>query len=144
MDPRVNAASSTVFMCDTFTYNWINKLSGYFNNNIQISPNFRADFSFKGTSNLLGVAVNKIATIYGDLNVVRNVHLDGTGVYIAAVNLNNVKYRPLVGNGLNRDTSVYVGVQTLENSGVDKRVDLILTEAGAQYVMPESHAVWKL
>jgi len=144
IDPRVNASSSTVFMCDTYTYNWINKLAGYFNNNVQISPNFRADFSFKGTSNMLGVAVNKIATIYGDLNVVRNVHLDGTGVYIAAINLNNVKYRPLVGNGLNRDTSVYVGVQTLENSGVDKRVDLILTEAGAQYVMPESHAVWKL
>ena len=144
IDPRVNASSSTVFMCDTYTYNWINKLAGYFNNNIQISPNFRADFSFKGTSNMLGVAVNKIATIYGDLNIVRNVHLDGTGVYIAAINLNNVKYRPLVGNGLNRDTSVYVGVQTLENSGVDKRVDLILTEAGSQYVMPESHAVWKI
>jgi len=54
-----------------------------------------------------------------------------------------VKYRPLVGNGLNRDTSVYVGVQTLENSGVDKRVDLILTESGAQYDMPETFAVWK-
>jgi hypothetical protein len=142
VDPRYNATNAMVFMCDTYTYNWLNKLSGYFNNNIQISPNFRADFSFKGTSNMLGVAVNKIATIYGDLNIVRNVHLDGTGVYIVGVNLNNAKYRPLVGNGLNRDTSVYVGVQTLENSGVDKRVDLILTEAGAQYTMPECHAIW--
>jgi hypothetical protein len=143
VDPRYNATNATVFMCDTYTFNWLNKLAGYFNNNVQISPNFRADFSFKGTSSMLGVAVNKIATIYGDMNIVRNVHLDGTGVYIAAVNLNAVKYRPLVGNGLNRDTSVYVGVQTLENSGVDKRVDLILTEAGAQYTMPECHAVWK-
>jgi hypothetical protein len=142
VDPRYNATNAMVFMCDTYTYNWLNKLSGYFNNNIQISPNFRADFSFKGTSNMLGVAVNKIATIYGDLNIVRNVHLDGTGVFIVGVNLNNAKYRPLVGNGLNRDTSVYVGVQTLENSGVDKRVDLILTEAGAQYTMPECHAIW--
>jgi len=142
VDPRYNSTNSMVFMCDTYTFNWLNKLAGYFNNNVQISPNFRADFSFKGTSNMLGVAVNKIATIYGDLNIVRNVHLDGTGVYILGVNLNNVKYRPLVGNGLNRDTSVYVGVQTLENSGVDKRVDLILTEAGAQYTMPETMAVW--
>ena len=51
--------------------------------------------------------------------------------------------RPLVGNGLNRDTAVYVGVQTLENSGVDRRVDLIQTEAGMQWEMPEAHAVWK-
>ena len=52
-------------------------------------------------------------------------------------------YRPLVGNGLNRDTAVYVGVQTLENSGVDRRVDLIQTEAGMEWRMPEAHAVWK-
>ena len=141
-DPRYNAMGSLLFMCDTYTYNWLNKLSGYFNNNVQISPNFRGDFAFKGTSDKLGVAVNKIATIYGDINIVRNVHLDGTGISILAVNLNYVKYRPLVGNGLNRDTSVYVGVQTLENSGVDKRVDLILTEAGTQYMMPECHAAW--
>ena len=51
-------------------------------------------------------------------------------------------YRPLVGNGQNRDTSVYVGVQTLENSGVDRRVDLIQTEAGLEIHMPEAHAVW--
>ena len=41
-----------------------------------------------------------------------------------------------------RDTSVYVGVQTLENSGVDRRVDLILTEAGMEWQMPECHAYW--
>ena len=60
-----------------------------------------------------------------------------------AVNLQNCKYRPLIGNGLNRDTAIYVGVQTLENSGVDRRVDLIQTEAGMEFTMPESHAVWK-
>jgi trimethylamine:corrinoid methyltransferase-like protein len=53
------------------------------------------------------------------------------------------KYRPLVGNGVDRDTSIYVGVQTLENSGIDRRVDLILTEAGMEFSMPECHAVWK-
>jgi hypothetical protein len=134
-DPRYNNAASTLFLADTFTYNWLNKLSGYFNNNVQISPNFRADFSFKGTSNMLGVSVNRISTIYGDMNIARDIHLDGTGVSIC--------YRPLVGNGLNRDTSVYVGVQTLENSGIDKRIDLILTEAGLEISGPERHCIWK-
>lgn len=142
IDPRVNSLSATLYMCDTFTYNWLNKLSGYFNNNVQMSPNYRADFAFKGTSNKLGVAVNKISTIYGDMNIVRNVHLDGTGVSILGVNLNYARYRPLAGNGINRDTSVYVGVQTLENTGIDKRVDLIQTEAGMEWQMPEAHAVW--
>lgn len=142
-DPRYNNAPATLFLADTFTYNWLNKMSGYFNNNVQISPNFRADFSFKGTTNMLGVSVNRISTIYGDMNIVRDIHLDGTGVSICAVNLNHVKYRPLVGNGLNRDTSVYVGVQTLENSGIDKRIDLILTEAGLELTGPERHAIWK-
>jgi len=143
LDPRFNSMVATVFMCDTFTYNWLNKMSGYFQNAVNMSPNFRSDFSFKGIHNMLGVDVMKIATIYGTMNVVRNVHLDGTGVYIAGINLNKVRYRPLVGNGLNRDTSIYVGVQTLENSGVDKRVDLIQTEAGAEYTCPEGFAVWK-
>ena len=57
--------------------------------------------------------------------------------------MNYVKYRPLVGNGINRDTAIYVGVQPLENSGIDKRVDMILTEAGFEWKMPEAHAVWK-
>ena len=62
---------------------------------------------------------------------------------ILACNMKYAKYRPLVGNGVDRDTSIYVGVQTLENSGIDRRVDLILTEAGMEFSMPETHAVWK-
>ena len=72
----------------------------------------------------------------------KNINLDGSNVKVMAVNLKNVKYRPLVGNGLNRDTSIYVGVQSIENTGTDKRVDLIQTEAGLDWGMPEAHAVW--
>ena len=79
------------------------------------------------------------------MNLVRNVHLDSgnKAAGIVAVNMKHVKYRPLVGNGVNRDTAIYVGVQSLENTGVDRRIDLIQTEAGLDIVMPEAHAVWK-
>ena len=144
MDPRSHVGVfPTIFLCDTYTYNWLNKLSGFFANNIAISSQFRGDFSFQERKTMGGVEVNVISTIYGDLNLVRNVHLDGTGVHIAAVNMNNVAYRPLVGNGLNRDTSIYPGVQRLETTGIDRRVDLILTEAGMEITGPELHAVWK-
>jgi len=146
MDPRNNSAGQMVFFCETPTYNWINKLSGYFSNSIEVSSNIRADFSSLGKDarfgQKTGVDAVVIRTIYGDMRVVRDIHLDGTPFKMMGVNLNNVEYCPLVGNGINRDTSIYVGVQTLENSGVDKRIDLILTESGQKCTLPESHALW--
>ena len=156
LDPRYNNAGSTVFFCNTAVYNWLHKLSGYFANNLGSVQAFqsgnptangdkslaRADMSMMGKSKVFGVDVTKISTIYGDMNVVRNVHLDGTNVKMLGINMKYCAYRPLVGNGLNRDTGIYVGVQTLENSGVDRRVDQILTEAGMEWSCPETHAIW--
>ncbi len=147
MDPRINSAGEMVFFCDTETYNWMNKMSGFFANSLEVSSNIRGDFAALGKDARLakktGVDANLIDTIYGTMRIVRDMHLDGSPIKILGVNLNNVEYCPLIGNGLNRDTSIYVGVQTLENSGVDKRIDLILTEAGQKCTMPETHAVWQ-
>ena len=142
-DPRYNQDKATVFFCSTEVYTWLHKLGGFFKQNIEVSDQFRADLAVTGRKKVMGLDVTTISTVYGDLNVSRCIALDGSHVKILAVNMNNVKYRPLVGNGVNRDTSIYVGVQTLENSGTDKRVDMILTEAGFEYQMPESHAIWK-
>ena len=142
LDPRYNNANATLFFVDTATYNWLHKLTGYFQNNLQTSPNLRADMALTGKKKVFGVDITTISTPYGDMNVSRNIHLDGHPIKMLAVNMKYCKYRPLVGNGLNRDTSVYVGVQTLENSGVDRRVDLIQTEAGMEWQMPEAHAYW--
>ena len=105
-------------------------------------PFYKSDLQIVAKQKAAGIDTTKISTIYGDMNVVRNIHLDGTNVAILGIDMKHCMYRPLVGNGINRDTSVYVGVQTLENSGVDRRVDQILTEAGMQWEMPESHAIW--
>jgi len=142
LDPRYNNAGSTVFFCSTAVYNWLHKLSGYYANNLEISPNFRGDFSMTGKKKVFGVDITTISTVYGDMNIARNVHLDGTNIKMLGINMKYAAYRPLVGNGLNRDTAVYVGVQTLENSGVDRRVDQILTEAGMEWCCPETHAIW--
>ena len=64
----------------------------------------RADFSLSGKKKVFGIDVTTISTIYGDMNVSRNVHLDGTDVKMLAINMKYCAYRPLVGNGLNRDT----------------------------------------
>ena len=153
LDPRYNNASSTVFFCSTATYNWLHKLSGYFANNVgMVDPGTsapdvsntmgRANFALSGKKKVFGIDITTISTVYGDMNVARNVHLDGTNVEMIGLNMKYCAYRPLVGNGINRDTGIYVGVQTLENSGVDRRVDQILTEAGLEMCCPETHAIW--
>jgi len=142
MDPRYNNSTANVFFVGTAVYNWMHKLGGYFKNNLEVSANFRADFAMTGKKKIMGVDITTFSTPYGDMNVARNIHLDGTNVKMLGVNMKYAAYRPLIGNGINRDTSVYVGVQTLENSGIDRRVDLILTEAGLELSMPECHAMW--
>jgi len=142
MDPRYNNSSANVYFVSTAVYNWMHKLGGYFKNNLEVSSNFRADFAMTGKKKVFGVDITTFSTPYGDMNVARNIHLDSTNIKMLGVNMKYAAYRPLVGNGVNRDTSVYVGVQTLENSGIDRRVDLILTEAGLELSMPECHAMW--
>ena len=170
LDPRYNNAKASVFFCSTQVYNWLHKLSGYFANNIGSVQPFSggsgvnmqntpgniagssnagksagtADMAMAGRKKVLGLDTTTISTVYGDINLVRNIHLDGTNIALLGANMKNCAYRPLVGNGINRDTSIYVGVQTLENSGVDRRVDQILTEAGMEWSMPESHAIWTI
>ena len=146
VDPRYNNSKANVYFCDTEVYNWLHKLGGYFAQNIGIgaaSNGFRADLAVSGRKKVMGLDMTTISSVYGDMNVTRCVALDRSPVRILGVNLGHVKYRPLVGNGVNRDTSIYVGVQSLENSGIDKRVDMILTEAGFEWQMPEAHAIWK-
>ena len=158
MDPRYNSSSATVYMCSTDVYNWFHKLGGYALQNLNIGKQdtgldgthavlnpsiYTSDLAVAGRKKVLGLDTTTVNTVHGDMNLIRNIHLDGTQVKILGVNMNYAKYRPLVGNGINRDTAVYVGVQTLENSGVDRRVDQILTEAGMELNMPECHAVWK-
>ena len=147
LDPRYNNANATLFMCSTEVYNWMHKISGYLSANVaSVSGSAgRYDMAMIGKQKKFGLDVSTISTPYGDMNLVRNIHLDSAqnGASIVAVNMQHVKYRPLAGNGVNRDTAIYVGVQSLENTGVDRRIDLIQTEAGLQCNMPEAHAVWK-
>ena len=147
LDPRYNSGSANVFFVSTAVYNWMHKLGGYMKNNLAIGIDsnaamYTADFALTGKKKVLGIDITTFSTPYGDMNVARNIHLDGTNIKMLGIDMKHCAYRPLVGNGINRDTSVYVGVQTLENSGIDRRVDLILTEAGMEWSMPEAHAVW--
>ena len=53
--------------------------------------------------------------------------------------MSKLYYRPLVGNGINRDTQVQPNVQAADE---DLRKDMILTEAGLEISLPETHALF--
>ena len=57
-----------------------------------------------------------------------------------AVDMSNVAYRPLAGNGISRDTFVETNIQ---DNSTDGRKDQIITEAGLEISLPETHAVLK-
>jgi len=142
MHPEKGDISSTVYMCPTNVFSYLSKVGTTGFGHQSLNGSAMVDFQNMSVKNIAGLNFTQISTPHGTMNLVKNVQLDGTNVKILGVNLKHVKYRPLAGNGMSRDTSIYVGVQSLENTGTDKRVDLIQTEAGLDWGMPEAHAVW--
>ena len=88
-----------------------------------------------------GHEVTKVNTIFGNLHFVPEPLFRGQDEDLAiAVDMANVKYRPLSGNGVSRDTHIVTNVQ---NNNVDGRKDMVMTEAGLEISLPETHAVMK-
>ena len=82
----------------------------------------------------------ELDTIHGSLAIVKEPLFRGyaSGMMLIA-DMNNVAYRPLIGNGQNRDTHIISNVQQADE---DLRKDMILTEAGLEVTVPESHCLY--
>jgi len=141
-DPRfmVGGKQSSVYYCNTEVWNWHAKLGGFMKNNAEISPNYNIQFS--GTGKMAGVKYRSFDVDGTTIKLVRDIHLDQTNVKMICANMSACAIRPLIGNGVNRDVTVYPGVKTVKNSGEDYRVDLIQADLGFEFSAPETHAVW--
>ena len=119
---------------------YLNKLgAGSFLNNSVGSSQYRLDVN--SIPGAFGHTVTVVNTIFGNLHFVQEPLLRGIWEdYAVCVDLKNVAYRPLVGNGVSRDTFIETNIQT---PGVDGRQDQILTEAGLEIQLPETHALLK-
>ena len=88
-----------------------------------------------------GHLVTRVNTLYGDLNLVEQPLFRGMWEdYAIMIDLKNVAYRPLAANGVSRDTQIITNVQ---NNNVDGRKDIVLTEAGLEIQLPETHTLLK-
>jgi hypothetical protein len=119
---------------------YLNKLGGgSFLNNSVGSSQYRLDV--ESIPGQFGHSVTKVNTIFGNLHFVAEPLLRGPWEdYCIAVDMAQVAYRPLSGNGVSRDTFIETNVQ---NPGIDGRQDQIITESGLEISLPETHAVLK-
>jgi hypothetical protein len=139
--PERGGADQKFVMASLPVVTYMNQLKNGFMSSSPDSGTMKYNLSFSDAEGGLGHKVMKVDTVHGSLAIVRNPLLKGIGKsMMVGVDLDNVKYRPLVGNGINRDTYIDTNVQGVDE---DARKDLILTEAGLEVCMPESHFLYQ-
>ena len=99
-------------------------------------------YNFQASQGAFGHKVMTIETIHGTLHLVKEPLFRGVSSgFMTFVDMSKVAYRPLVGNGVNRDTYITTNVQSDDE---DLRKDMILTEAGLEVTLPESHMMYNI
>ena len=138
--PESGNSGNKLVLASRKVITYLNKLgSGSFLNNSVGSSQYRLDVAT--VPGAFGHTVTVVNTIFGNLHFVAEPLLRGPWEnYCVAVDMKNVSYRPLVGNGVSRDTFIETNVQ---DNGVDGRQDQIITECGLEISVPETHAILK-
>ena len=140
-DPARGGGASKLALASLPVISHFNKLASS-NTFVGNSLSSTAPYQFERSSGTFGHQVTKIETVHGDLSLVKEPLFRGfASGFCMMVDLDHVSYRPLVGNGINRDTSITTNVQQADE---DLRKDLILTEAGLEVSLPETHALINL
>ena len=138
--PESGNSGNKLVLASRKVITYLNKLgAGSFLNNSIGSSQYRLDVN--NVPGAFGHNVTVVNTIYGNLHFVQEPLLRGPWEnYACCVDMANVAYRPLVGNGISRDTFIETNIQANDEDG---RRDQIITEAGLEISLPETHAVLK-
>ena len=138
--PESGNSGNKLVLASRKVITYLNKLgAGSFLNNSVGSSQYRLDV--KSIPGAFGHTVTVVNTIFGNLHFVAEPLLRGPWEdYCVAVDMKNVAYRPLVGNGVSRDTFIETNIQA---NDMDGRKDQIITEAGLEISLPETQAVLK-
>ena len=139
--PESGNSGEKLVLCSRKVMSYFNKLGGtsFLGNTMALNSQTGSGLDIQNIQGQFGHLVTRISTLYGNLNLVMEPLFRGAHENTAImIDLNNVSYRPLVGNGVSRDTQIITNVQ---NRDVDGRKDMILTEAGLEIQLPETHTV---
>jgi len=106
----------------------------------QSSTPFRVNMN--NVQGSFGHNLMEINTVHGSMYLVKEPLFRGiANGFMLMADMSKLAYRPLVGNGINRDTQIMTNVQSPDE---DLRKDMILTEAGLEITLPECHALYNV
>ena len=142
-DPARGGMSEKLVLCSLPVITFFNKLGdGAFLDASIGHSNGPYRINFDSREGSFGHSIMVIDTIHGTLNLVKEPLFRGIASgFMLMADMTQLAYRPLIGNGINRDTQVMTNVQGADE---DLRKDMILTEAGLEVTLPESHALFNL
>jgi len=138
--PESGNSGNKLVLASRKVITYLNKLgsNGFMNNTVGSS---QYNLDINSIPGAFGHQVTVVNTIFGNLHFVAEPLLRGPWEdYAVAVDMGNVAYRPLVGNGISRDTFIETNVQA---NSMDGRKDQIITEGGLEISLPETHAILK-
>jgi hypothetical protein len=147
-DPARGGSSSKLALAGLPVISYFNKLGAdaFVNKSIvdgtstAVNDVSNLRYNMSARDGAFGHKVQMINTVHGDLNLIREPLFRGmSGGMLLLADMNQLAYRPLVGNGINRDTSITTNVQQADE---DLRKDMILTEAGLEITIPETHMLY--
>ena len=141
-DPARGGGSSKLGLASLPVISFFNKLGGFFKNTVNLdgSSNDGFHMDIQNVKGKFGHKLMAIDTVHGTLNLTKEPLFRGiSSGFMLCCDLGQIAYRPLVGNGLNRDTHIVTNVQQADE---DLRKDMIITEAGLEVSLPETHLLY--
>ena len=143
-DPARGGSSDRLVLASLPVITFFNKLGdgAFMDASMGSASNMVNRYNFEERQGQFGHKIMTIDTVHGTMHLVKEPLFRGisSGMMLMA-DMSKVSYRPLVGNGLNRDTHIITNVQ---NSDEDLRKDMIITEAGLEVTLPEAHALYNV
>jgi len=135
-DPARGGSNERLALASLPVISYFNKMGGgSFSELSTDSSQYRINMN--ELSGAFGHKLMSIDTVHGSVYLVKEPLFRGhsSGLMLMA-DMSKVYYRPLVGNGQNRDTEV---IENVQGADEDLRKDMIITEAGLEVCLPESH-----
>jgi|TARA_R100000353_G_scaffold40321_1_gene31995 hypothetical protein len=135
-DPARGGSDERLALCSLPVITFFNKMGdGAFLDKSTESTQYRLNMN--EANGAFGHQLMEVNTIHGSVYMVKEPLFRGHSKSLMLMaDMSKLYYRPLVGNGVNRDTVVMDNVQGADE---DLRKDMILTEAGLEVCLPESH-----
>jgi len=141
-DPARGGSGDRLVLASLPVITFFNKLGDGAFMDASIGYGGASRYNFDKREGAFGHKIMTIETVHGALHLVKEPLFRGiSSGFMLFADMSKLAYRPLVGNGLNRDTFITTNVQSDDE---DLRKDMILTEAGLEVTLPESHMMYSI